>query len=62
MTGMVMIVTGANSGIGFEVAKYLAEGGNDVVLACRDRDKGEDAVRRITAVLPNALATFMQVR
>ena len=57
-----MIVTGANSGIGFEVAKYLAEGGNDVVLACRDPEKGQDAVRRINGILPNALATFMQVR
>jgi len=62
MTGMVMIVTGASSGIGFEVAKYLAEGGNDVVMACRDPEKGQDAVRCIKSILPNSLVTFMQVK
>ncbi|KAK2183819.1 hypothetical protein NP493_295g05017 [Ridgeia piscesae] len=61
MTGMVMIVTGASSGIGFEVAKYLAEGGNDVVMACRDPEKGQDAVRCIKSILPNSLVTFMQL-
>ncbi|ELU11117.1 hypothetical protein CAPTEDRAFT_5178 [Capitella teleta] len=59
MTGRVMIVTGANSGIGYEVARYLAEGGNDVVLACRDKDKGEDAVQRIQRDLPNSLVQAM---
>lgn len=62
MTGRVMIVTGANSGIGYEVARYLAEGGNDVVLACRDKDKGEEAMNRIRRELPNSLVTFMMVR
>ena len=61
MTGRVIIVTGANSGIGFEVARYLAEGGNDVVLACRDRDKGEEAVSRIRKDLPNSIVQFMMV-
>ena len=61
MTGRVMIVTGASSGIGFEVARYLAEGGNDVIIACRNSDKGKAAVERIRAELPNSLVTFMEV-
>jgi len=61
MTGRVIIVTGGSSGIGFEVCKYLAEGGNDVILACRSKEKGNDAVHRIKLLYPNALLQFMQV-
>ena len=61
MTGRVIIVTGANSGIGFEVAKYLAEGGNDVILACRDSVKGDEAVARIKQIYPCSLVQCMQV-
>ena len=61
MTGRVIIVTGGNSGIGFEVAKYLAEGGNDVVLACRNEEKGTEAVTKIKHLYPNSLVQFMQV-
>lgn len=61
MTGRVIIVTGGSSGIGFEVCKYLAEGGNDVTLACRSKEKGDEAVRRIKLLYPNALLQFVQV-
>jgi hypothetical protein len=36
-------------------------GGNDVILACRNEDKGKAAVEQILKKNPNALATFMQV-
>ena len=61
MTGRVVIVTGANSGIGYEVSRYLCEGGNDVILACRNEEKANAAITRIKKDNPNALATFMQV-
>ncbi|CAI9742273.1 Hypothetical predicted protein [Octopus vulgaris] len=61
MTGRVVIITGANSGIGFEAARLLCEGGNDVILACRNEDKGKAAVEKILSKNPNALATFMQM-
>jgi len=61
MTGRVIIITGANSGIGFEASKYLAEGGNDLILACKDEEKGEEAVHKILALHPNALVQAMQV-
>lgn len=54
LSGRTAIVTGANSGIGFEAAKVLAEKGADVVLACRSVDKGEEAVRRIRSSSPTA--------
>jgi NAD(P)-dependent dehydrogenase (short-subunit alcohol dehydrogenase family) len=50
--GRTALVTGANSGVGFETAKALAEHGAAVALACRDPEKGQDAVRRIRAVAP----------
>lgn len=61
MTGRVIIITGANSGIGFEAAKKLCEAGNDVILACRDEVKGKAAVENILKENPNALATYLQV-
>lgn len=62
MTGRVVIVTGSDRGIGYETARYLAaEGGYDVVLACRDQDKGLSAVQKIKRENPSALVGFMQV-
>ena len=43
----IAIVTGSNTGIGFETASSLVEIGYDVILACRSRDKGEHAVKAI---------------
>ena len=43
----VTIVTGANSGIGFDTARMLAKSGATVVLACRDCAKAEQAKNQI---------------
>jgi NAD(P)-dependent dehydrogenase (short-subunit alcohol dehydrogenase family) len=48
-TGRVAVITGANTGLGYETAAALAEHGAHVVLAVRNLDKGKDAVARITA-------------
>ena len=46
-TGRVAIVTGANSGIGFEAAKALAEKGAHVIVASRSEERGQQAVAEI---------------
>jgi len=55
--GRVAVITGANTGIGFEAAAVLADRGARVVVAVRDLDKGRDAARRITAANPRAHVT-----
>jgi NAD(P)-dependent dehydrogenase (short-subunit alcohol dehydrogenase family) len=48
-TAGVAIVTGSNSGIGFETARSLARTGCRVVLAVRSQERGEAAAARILA-------------
>ena len=43
----VALVTGANTGVGFQIAKALAEHGYDVFVGSRNLQKGEDAANRI---------------
>ncbi|KAG8734665.1 hypothetical protein FRC10_011547 [Ceratobasidium sp. 414] len=47
--GKTAIVTGANSGIGYECARALAGMGARVILACRNESKGEEARRNLVA-------------
>jgi NAD(P)-dependent dehydrogenase (short-subunit alcohol dehydrogenase family) len=56
LTGKVAIVTGANSGIGYEMARALVRKQATVILACRNKDKGEAAVRQIAQEYPAARA------
>jgi NAD(P)-dependent dehydrogenase (short-subunit alcohol dehydrogenase family) len=53
-SGRVAVITGANTGLGYETALALAERGAHVVLAVRNLDKGKDAAARITAAAPHA--------
>ena len=48
-TDKACIVTGANTGLGFEVAKRLSARGAETTLLCRNERKGEEAIRRIRA-------------
>jgi NAD(P)-dependent dehydrogenase (short-subunit alcohol dehydrogenase family) len=52
--GRTAVVTGANSGIGYETARALAARGARVVLGCRNAEKGKDAEARIRAAVPGA--------
>ena len=54
LSGRRIVVTGANTGIGFDTARALAAGGASVILACRDAARGEEACSRIRAAHPGA--------
>lgn len=49
-----ILITGANSGVGFSAAKQLAAQGKRVVLACRTEEKGATAARMIREKVPDA--------
>ena len=46
-SGRVALVTGANSGLGLVTARELARAGARVVMACRNEEKGREAVRAV---------------
>jgi NAD(P)-dependent dehydrogenase (short-subunit alcohol dehydrogenase family) len=57
--GRRALVTGANSGIGYYTALELARSGAHVLLACRDRAKGEAALGRLRAETVDASAELV---
>ena len=58
LAGRRAVVTGANSGLGFETSLALAGAGATVVLACRDQTKGADALARIRQAVAGADVTL----
>ena len=54
----VVVVTGGTAGIGLAIAEEFADLGADVVISGRNRQRGDDAVERITAA--GGRATFVQ--
>jgi NAD(P)-dependent dehydrogenase (short-subunit alcohol dehydrogenase family) len=67
----VVVITGANTGLGFETARMLARRGANVVLACRNEEKAAAAATRIgplaapgaeISTLPLDLASLASVR
>ncbi len=61
LTGKVAIVTGANSGIGWDTAVSLAEKRATVLMACRNLAKSQAALDAIKARVPNADVELMQL-
>jgi NAD(P)-dependent dehydrogenase (short-subunit alcohol dehydrogenase family) len=49
LTDRVAVITGGNSGVGWQTAKALAQHGCRVIIACRDLDRGAAAALRIRA-------------
>src|SRR5437868_12479780 len=53
-TRRTAVITGANTGLGYETAAALAAKGANVVLAVRNIEKGKEAARRIELTNPGA--------
>jgi len=61
LTGKIIVVTGANSGLGFECSKLFAGKGATVVMAVRNLDKGEQARSDILDLHPGASLELMEL-
>lgn len=58
-SGKCFIVTGANTGLGYEITRVLAVRGARVLLACRDPVKAEQAMTRLKTLAPQADLAFL---
>ena len=61
LAGKRVLITGANSGIGYHAALKLARKGAHVVFACRDPKRGEAAIARLHADSPGAHAELLML-
>lgn len=57
----VVVITGANSGIGWEAARALAQHGATVVLGCRSRSKADAALAEIEATEPSGTVEILDI-
>jgi NAD(P)-dependent dehydrogenase (short-subunit alcohol dehydrogenase family) len=57
----VFIVTGANSGIGYESSFALAEKGATVIMACRNLERGQRSMDAIKKEIPSAKLELMEL-
>ncbi|MGO4441883.1 SDR family NAD(P)-dependent oxidoreductase [Mycobacterium sp. 2YAF39] len=60
-SGRTAIITGSNTGIGYEAAAVLAAKGAHVVLAVRNTEKGGEAAERIKSASPHAVASVQEL-
>ncbi len=61
LTGKIIVVTGGNSGLGFESAKTFANKGAETIIACRTISKGKTAGEKITSINPKATVKVMEL-
>jgi NAD(P)-dependent dehydrogenase (short-subunit alcohol dehydrogenase family) len=60
-TGRTAVITGANTGLGYETAAALAAKRAHVVLAVRNLDKGKEAARRLEQATPGASVAVQEL-
>jgi NAD(P)-dependent dehydrogenase (short-subunit alcohol dehydrogenase family) len=61
LSGKTIVITGANSGIGFEASRELARAGALVILASRSQAKAEGAIQKIRKEIPSARLEFIRL-
>ena len=61
LSGKTIIVTGANSGIGYEAALTFARKGADLILACRDIGKARTAAAQMSSSVSGANVQVMEL-
>lgn len=61
LSGKTIVVTGGNSGIGYEAALEFARKRADVIIACRDLGKARTAAAQISASSPGARVEVMEL-
>ncbi len=61
LDGKLALVTGANRGLGFEIARGLCAAGGRVIIACRDPAKAESARHRLQQAQPSAQVESLQL-
>jgi NAD(P)-dependent dehydrogenase (short-subunit alcohol dehydrogenase family) len=52
--GRTVLVTGANSGVGFSATRLLAEAGARVIMVCRNEERGNKALHDLQKAVPDA--------
>ena len=61
LSGKIIVITGANSGIGFHAAREFARQGAEVVFACRNQTKAEGAINQIRTEFSDAQLVFIEL-
>ncbi|MDD2195831.1 MAG: oxidoreductase [Bacteroidales bacterium] len=61
LTDRIVVITGGNSGLGFETAKVIAKKGANLVLACRSESRGEAARIKILEETPEAKVVIIPI-
>ena len=60
VTNKNIVITGANSGIGFESMMVLAKKGANVIMACRSLKRAQNAKEKVLKEYPNALIDIIE--
>lgn len=61
MNQKIIMITGANSGIGYQTALGLARQNNRIVMVCRNKERGEAAQQKIIEATANSLVDLILI-